>query len=188
MPICRSLHSRRRSKSGLRTKRASARRTALCDNGRGEERGLDSPQTNATRAPISSAPSAQPKARARRWLASCRHRCDATPEISRNVVVGAHAVLLFDGAGWHTTPYLVMPENITPIWLPSRARTQSRGERLAVPAPDLAVQPRLRDLCRHRRCRMRSLEQAHRPTRRYNLNRHAPVGSRRSEVRALSNI
>jgi len=42
-------------------------------------------------------------------------------EISRNVAVGAHAVLLFDRAGWHTTPNLVMPENITPIWLPSRA-------------------------------------------------------------------
>jgi hypothetical protein len=42
-------------------------------------------------------------------------------EISRNVAVGAHAALLFDRAGWHTTPNLVMPKNITPIWLPSRA-------------------------------------------------------------------
>jgi len=42
-------------------------------------------------------------------------------EISANVAVGAHAVLLFDRAGWHTTPNLVMPKNITPIWLPSRA-------------------------------------------------------------------
>jgi DDE superfamily endonuclease len=33
----------------------------------------------------------------------------------------AHAVLIFDRAGWHTTPNLVMPKNITPIWLPSRA-------------------------------------------------------------------
>ena len=39
-------------------------------------------------------------------------------EISANVAVGAHAVLLFDRAGWHTTPNLVMPKNITPIWLP----------------------------------------------------------------------
>jgi len=42
-------------------------------------------------------------------------------EISANVAVGAHAVLIFDRAGWHTTPALVMPANITPIWLPSRA-------------------------------------------------------------------
>ena len=34
---------------------------------------------------------------------------------------GAHAVLLLDRAGWHTTSKLVVPDNITPIFLPSRA-------------------------------------------------------------------
>src|SRR5271155_4975397 len=42
-------------------------------------------------------------------------------EISRNVAAGAHAVLILDRAGWHTTGKLDMPDNITPIWLPSRA-------------------------------------------------------------------
>jgi transposase len=42
-------------------------------------------------------------------------------EISRNVAKGAHAVLLLDRAGWHTTGELDVPENITPIFLPSRA-------------------------------------------------------------------
>jgi hypothetical protein len=42
-------------------------------------------------------------------------------EISRNVAKGAHAVLLMDRAGWHTTEKLAMPKNITPILLPSRA-------------------------------------------------------------------
>ena len=42
-------------------------------------------------------------------------------EISRHVAQGAHAVLLFDRAGWHTTSKLDVPENITPIFLPSRA-------------------------------------------------------------------
>jgi len=42
-------------------------------------------------------------------------------EISRHVAVGAHAVLLLDRAGWHTTRNLNVPENITPIFLPSRA-------------------------------------------------------------------
>ena len=42
-------------------------------------------------------------------------------EISANIAVGAHAILIFDRAGWHTTPSLAMSENITPIWLPSRA-------------------------------------------------------------------
>ena len=42
-------------------------------------------------------------------------------EISRHVARGAHAVLLLDRAGWHTTTKLDVPENITPIFLPSRA-------------------------------------------------------------------
>ena len=42
-------------------------------------------------------------------------------EISRNVAAGAHAVLLLDRAGWHTTSKLDVPDNITPIFLPSRA-------------------------------------------------------------------
>ena len=42
-------------------------------------------------------------------------------EISRHVAKGAHAVLLLDRAGWHTTGKLDMPANITPILLPSRS-------------------------------------------------------------------
>jgi len=42
-------------------------------------------------------------------------------EISQAVAPGAHAVLLLDRAGWHTTSKLDMPDNITPIFLPSRA-------------------------------------------------------------------
>ena len=46
-------------------------------------------------------------------------------EISRNVAEGVHAVLLLDRAGWHTTGKLNgklnVPDNITPIFLPSRA-------------------------------------------------------------------
>lgn len=42
-------------------------------------------------------------------------------EISRHVTKGAHAVLLLDRAGWHTTPELDVPDNMTLIFLPSRA-------------------------------------------------------------------
>jgi hypothetical protein len=42
-------------------------------------------------------------------------------EISAHVAEGAHAILLLDRAGWHTTAKLDMPSNITPIFLPSRA-------------------------------------------------------------------
>jgi len=42
-------------------------------------------------------------------------------EISRNVAVKAHAVVLMDRAGWHTTDKLKVPKNLTIILLPSRA-------------------------------------------------------------------
>ena len=42
-------------------------------------------------------------------------------EIARTIKRGAHAVLLLDRAGWHTTGELVMPKNLTLIFLPSRA-------------------------------------------------------------------
>ncbi len=42
-------------------------------------------------------------------------------EISRHVARKAHAVLLMDRAGWHTTGKLKVPENITIILLPSRS-------------------------------------------------------------------
>jgi transposase len=42
-------------------------------------------------------------------------------EISCQVAKGAHAVVLLDRAGWHTTAKLNVPKNITPILLPSRA-------------------------------------------------------------------
>jgi transposase len=42
-------------------------------------------------------------------------------EISRHVARNAHAVLLMDRAGWHTTGKLKVPKNITIILLPSRS-------------------------------------------------------------------
>jgi hypothetical protein len=42
-------------------------------------------------------------------------------EIARTVKRGAHAVLLLDRAGWHTSGSLAVPKNITLILLPSRA-------------------------------------------------------------------
>ena len=42
-------------------------------------------------------------------------------EISRCVTEGAHAVLILDGAGWHTSPKLCLPENISLLPLPRYA-------------------------------------------------------------------
>ena len=66
---------RRRSKSGLRTRPGSARRTASSGNGPGAERGQGSPPTSATTTPICSARSARP-------AASGRPSCCPTPTLT----------------------------------------------------------------------------------------------------------
>lgn len=43
-------------------------------------------------------------------------------EISLAVDPGAHAVLMFDGAGWHIAEDLIIPDNITLLPLPAPAR------------------------------------------------------------------
>jgi len=42
-------------------------------------------------------------------------------EISQAVAPGAHAVLMFDQAGWHITPKLTVPDNISLLPLPPRS-------------------------------------------------------------------
>ena len=42
-------------------------------------------------------------------------------EISRTVAAGAHAVVLMDRAGWHSTDRLKVPKNLTIILLPPRS-------------------------------------------------------------------
>ncbi|MEY9381576.1 transposase [Rhizobium leguminosarum] len=42
-------------------------------------------------------------------------------EISQAVDDGAHAVLIVDQAGWHVTPKLDVPDNITLLFLPPRS-------------------------------------------------------------------
>ncbi len=42
-------------------------------------------------------------------------------EIASQVTPGAHAVVIVDQAGWHTTKKLILPDNITLLPLPPRA-------------------------------------------------------------------
>ena len=42
-------------------------------------------------------------------------------EVSQAVAPGAHAVLLLDQAGWHVSPKLTVPANITLLPLPAKA-------------------------------------------------------------------
>lgn len=75
-------------------------------------------------------------------------------EISEQVAPGAHAILVMDRAGWHTTKKLGVPSNMTLLPLPPRSpeprcapvlRTPGR-EPLAVPARSVSLKPDIRQL------------------------------------------
>jgi len=78
-----------------------------------------------------------------------RHVDGITPHVAR----GAHAVLLLDRAGWHTTGNLVWPKKVTPILLPSRSSEFSPVEQVWQYLRANCLQLYLRQLRRHhRRC------------------------------------
>ena len=64
-------------------------------------------------------------------------------EISQAVAQGAHAVLLMDQAGWHSSTKLDVPDNLTIVLPLPLARAQPGRECLAVHARQLAVEPGL---------------------------------------------
>ena len=105
-------------------------------------------------------------------------------EIARTVAKGAHAVLLLDRAGWHTTRALAVPRNITMILLPSRAPELNPVENIWQYLRANWLEPSLRDLRGHHRGRLRRLAQAHRHARDNHLDRHTRVGDHRSKMRA----
>lgn len=51
-------------------------------------------------------------------------------ELALAVAPGAHAVVLMDKAGWHIAGDLVVPANITPVFLPSYSPELNPIERL----------------------------------------------------------
>jgi transposase len=51
-------------------------------------------------------------------------------EISTQVTLGAHAIVICDQAGWHTTQALVMPRNITILLLPPRSPELNPAENI----------------------------------------------------------
>ena len=51
-------------------------------------------------------------------------------EISQRVTAGAHAVLVLDQAGWHTSPRLCVPETISLLSLPPYAPESNPVENL----------------------------------------------------------
>jgi hypothetical protein len=75
-------------------------------------------------------------------------------EIARAVASGAHAILILDGAGWHGSAALVVPDNISLLTLPpppSRgqallARAEPRRKRLGLPPRQQARHHRIQYL------------------------------------------
>src|SRR5919107_638615 len=63
-------------------------------------------------------------------------RCDAAAmslfldELSGHVAPGAHAILVLDGAGWHTAKDLRWPEQVTPLPLPAYSPELNPQERV----------------------------------------------------------
>ena len=85
-------------------------------------------------------------------------------EIALHVARGAHAVLLLDRAGWHTTGNLVWPKNITPILLPSRSPELNPVEKVWQYLRANYLSNRVfDDLRRHHRRRLRRMAKTHRP-------------------------
>jgi hypothetical protein len=64
-------------------------------------------------------------------------------EVSQAVAPGAHAVLLLDQAGWHVSPKLKVPANITLLPLPPRSPELNPVENVWH-SRQLAVEPDLR--------------------------------------------
>ncbi len=95
-------------------------------------------------------------------------------EISAAVDPGAHAVLIVDQAGWHLTPKLAIPDNITVLALPPRSPELNPVENVWQFMRDNWLSNRLR---RHRRAVLPSLEQPHRPTMEDHVPRHAQMGA-----------
>ena len=78
---------------------------------------------------------------------------------------------------WHGTDNLTVPKNLTILLLPSRSPELNPVENIwQYLRPDLAVQPRLRNLRRHTRRRLRRLEPPPRPARDHHVHRDCATG------------
>ena len=82
-------------------------------------RGSRPRQVRDLRTAICSAPSAPNVARGRRW--SRRYRGHGSAPRRDRPRRGAHAILLADQAGWHTTNRLATPANISLVPLPAKS-------------------------------------------------------------------
>jgi hypothetical protein len=90
---------------------------------------------------------------------------------------GAHALILFDQAGWHTTRKLKIPKNLTMVRLPPACpELKCSRKHLAIPPPELSVEPRVRRPLGHPRRLSKSLAQAPQRARPHRIHRNPAIG------------
>ena len=98
-------------------------------------------------------------------------------EIARTVEPGAHAVVILDRAGWHTSSTLQVPHNITLLPLPPRAPELNPVENVWQFMRDNWLSNRVfRRLRRHPRSLLPCLEQSRLTARTYCLYRNPKMG------------
>src|ERR671911_11720 len=99
------------------------------------------------------------------------------------VTPGAHAILLLDQAGWHGAAALKVPSNISLLPLPPRSpELNSPRKHLAVHASELAFEPHLQRLRRHRRSLLLRLEHPRRSAMENHVHRPPRLGRSRSLI------
>ena len=102
-------------------------------------------------------------------------------EIGARVTAGAHAIIILDQAGWHGAKDLKISQKpIAPAAAAACARAQSARKYLAVHETELAVEPNLQILRRHRRSLLLRLEHPHRSALENHVHRTPRLGRRRS--------
>ena len=104
-------------------------------------------------------------------------------EVATKVTPGAHAILILDQAGWHGAKDLKAPSNITLLPLPPRSPELNPQENIwQFMRGELAVEPCLQILRRHRRPLLLRLERPHRPALENNVDHPPRLGTRRSLI------
>ena len=102
-------------------------------------------------------------------------------EIATKVSAGAHAILILDQAGWHGAKELRIPEQSIALAIAAACtRAQFPREHLAVHAAELAVEPYLQILRRHRRSLLLRMEHADQSALENHVHRTPRLGGRRS--------
>jgi hypothetical protein len=98
-------------------------------------------------------------------------------EIVKDIEPGRHAVLMLDKAGWHTSPKLDVPGNLTLLPLPAKCPELNPVENVWEFMRDNWLSNRLPELRRHRRSLLRRLEQAQKSTLARHVHRTARLGA-----------